>query len=200
MWLGNCPKFKPNIQSCPFWPKIGAHVILEVLILDRDLDFWNSDPKDHFREYLGWKSQSYPFCRKTGTHGISRMLILLIPTLVFWISNRKSIFGQVCAEKLKAVPFAWNLEVLIPNPDLNVWNSDAKTHFGLKKSKLSVLPDNWHTWYLERDDSESEVRFLKFLHQNPFLGRFASKKQSLFILIWDLTHRPEHTVSFGFLF
>ena len=39
------------------------------------------------------KSQSCLFCPKIGTHGIWWML-LSIPTLVFWISNPKSIFGQ----------------------------------------------------------------------------------------------------------
>ena len=37
--------------------------------------------------------------------------------------------------------------------------------FGPKKSKLSVLPANWHTWYLGRSDVESGVRFSKFRPQ-----------------------------------
>ena len=81
-----------KIQSCPFWLKIGPHVILKVLIPNPDLDFWNSDPQIYFWANLGPKSQSCLFCLKIGTHGISRMLIL-IPTLVFWISNPKFLFG-----------------------------------------------------------------------------------------------------------
>ena len=94
------PNLGRKIQSCPFWLKIGTHGLLEVLILNLHLDFWNSDPKINFWANLGRKSQSCPFCLKIGTHDISRMLIL-IPTLVFWISNPKSIFGQIWAKKVK---------------------------------------------------------------------------------------------------
>ena len=38
-----------KIKSCPFWLKIGTHGILEVLIPNPDLDFWNFDPKIHFQ-------------------------------------------------------------------------------------------------------------------------------------------------------
>ena len=71
-----------EIQSCPFWPLISSHDILEVLIPNPDLDFWNSDAKIHFWVNLRPKCQRCLFCLKIGTHGISRMLIL-IPTLVF---------------------------------------------------------------------------------------------------------------------
>ena len=50
--------------------------------MNMDLDFLDSDDKVHFWEKLGQKSQSCPFFLKIGTHGISRMLII-IPTLVF---------------------------------------------------------------------------------------------------------------------
>ena len=73
-----------------------------------DSDFWNFDPKTHFWKNFGQKSQSCSFFLKIGTHGILMMLIL-IPTLVFWISDPKSIFGQIWAEKVKAVCFAWKL-------------------------------------------------------------------------------------------
>ena len=88
------PNLGQKIKGCPFWLKIGTHGTLEVLIPNRDLDFWNSDPKIHFWANLGPKSQSCPFCLKIGTHGISRMLIL-IPTLVLWISNSEFLFGQI---------------------------------------------------------------------------------------------------------
>ena len=113
------PNLGWKIQSCPFWLKIGSHGILEVLIPNPDLDFWNFDPKIYFlgkfvpkksklsvlseswytwyledansyskicflnfqlkipfRANLGQKSQSYPFCLKIGTHGISRCRFL----------------------------------------------------------------------------------------------------------------------------
>ena len=54
------------------------------------------------------KSQICSLFLKIGTHGILTMLIL-IPTLVFWISNPKSIFWQIWAKKVKVVCFAWKL-------------------------------------------------------------------------------------------
>ena len=140
------PNLGQKIKSCPFWLKIGTHGILEVLIPNPDLDFWNSDPKIHFWANLGPKIQSCPFCLKIGTHGISKTLIL-IPTLVLWIQILISILGK----------------------------------FGLKKSRLSVLNENWHTWYLGSADSESGLRFLKFRPQNSFLDKFVSKKSKLSI-------------------
>ena len=45
--------------------------------------------------------------------------------------------------------------------------------FGPKKSKLFVLPENWHTWYLE--DAGSTL--------NPFLGKSRSKVPSHHFLL-----------------
>ena len=53
---------------------------------------------------LGWKIKSFPFWLKIGMHGILTMLIL-VPTLVFWIANPKSIFGQIRTEKVKSCLF-----------------------------------------------------------------------------------------------
>ena len=50
--------------------------------------------------------------------------------------------------------------------------------FGPKKSKLSVLTENWYTWYLGSADSESGLRFLKFRPQNPFSSNMGQKGQS----------------------
>ena len=94
------PNTGRKIESCSFWLKIGTHGILEVLILDSDLDFWNSEPKIHFYLNLGWKSQSCPFCLKIGIHGISKMLIVTL-TLAFWISKSEFIFEQLWVEKFK---------------------------------------------------------------------------------------------------
>ena len=121
------PNLARNIQSCSFWLKIGSHGILEVLIPNPDLDFWNCNPKIHFWANLGPKSQCCSFYLKIDTYGISRMLIL-IPTLVSW-------------------------------------NSDPKIHFWGNlgpKSQLSILSENWHTWYLEDVDSYFEISFLNF--------------------------------------
>ena len=86
------PNLGRRIQICPFWLKIGPHGILEVVIPNPELDFWNSNPKIHFWANLGSKRQSCLFCLKIGTHGISRMLIL-ISTFASWTSNQKPIFG-----------------------------------------------------------------------------------------------------------
>ena len=88
------PNLGQKIQSCPFWLKIGSHGIL--LIPNPGLDFLNSDPEIHFWANLGPKRHSCSSCLKIGTHGNSRMLILIL-TLVLWISNPKFIFGQVWA-------------------------------------------------------------------------------------------------------
>ena len=49
-----------------------------------------------------------------------------------------------------------------------------------KNSKLSVLTENWHTWYFGDADSRwSGLRFLKFQPRNQFLGRFGQRKSKL---------------------
>ena len=46
---------------------------------------------------------------------------------------------------------------------LNLWPQNSILgKFGLKKSKMSVLLEIWHTRYLGRADSKFGVRFLKF--------------------------------------
>ena len=72
------------------------------------LSFLKFGTQNPFFGKFGPKNQSYQFCLKIGTRGIWRMLIL-IPTLVFWICNPKSIFGQIWAKKFKVVHFDWNL-------------------------------------------------------------------------------------------
>ena len=142
------PNLGQKIKSCPFWLKIGTHGILEVLIPNPDLDFWNSDPKIHFWANLGPKSQSCPFCLKIGTHGISRMLIL-IPTLIFWNSNPKTHFWANLVQKSQSCAFCLKIgthgisRMLTLIPALVFWISNCKFalgKFGPKKSKLSVLP------------------------------------------------------------
>ena len=58
------------------------------------------------------------------------------------------------------------LEVLIPSPDLDSWNPDAKIQFwanlGSEKAKLILLSGNWHIWYHKDADSYSSISFLKF--------------------------------------
>ena len=58
------PNFGRKIKSCPFWMKIGRHGILEVLIPNPNLDFWNFDHKIHFRATLGQKFKAVRFVWK----------------------------------------------------------------------------------------------------------------------------------------
>ena len=128
-WFGNFPKFMPNwhtwyiggadSESRLFGPKKSK---LSVMLEDRhkwylgDADYYfnisplNFLPKIHFWANLGQKSQSSPFYMKIGRHVISRMLIL-ISTLVFWISNQKSIFWQIWVKKSKLpiLPENWHM-------------------------------------------------------------------------------------------
>ena len=116
------PNLGQKIKSCPFWLKIGPHDILEVLIPNPDLDFWNSDPKIHFWANLGPKIQSCPFCLKIGAHSISRMLIPN-PDLDFWNFDPKIHFWANLGPKIQSCQFFLKIgalsisRILIPNPD-----------------------------------------------------------------------------------
>ena len=100
---------KKKIKSLKlaWWPQF-YYYLLEVLIPNPELDFWNSEPKIHFWANVSPKIQNCSFSLKIGTHGISRMLIL-IPTLVFWISNPYFLFWQIWAKTVKVVHFNWKL-------------------------------------------------------------------------------------------
>ena len=87
-----------------------------MLILNFELDSWNSDPNIHFWGNLGRKSQSCLFCLNFGTHVISRILILIL-TLVFWISfigKPKFIYWQIWAEKVKVLNIDWKFAHRVP--------------------------------------------------------------------------------------
>ena len=113
------------------------------------------------------KNQSYPFFLKIGTHGILKMLIL-IPTLVFWISDPQSIFGQIWAKKSKLSSLAKigkqnDSKMLILIPTLFFPVSNPKSFFGhiwADNSKLFILTETWHSWYIEDADSDSNNNFL----------------------------------------
>ena len=47
---------------------------------------------------------------------------------------------------------------------------------------MSILTENWRTWYIGGVDSESRLRFLKFSRRNLFLGKFGPKKSKLSVL------------------
>ena len=121
------PNFGRKIKSCPFWLKIGTHGILEVLIPNPNLDFWNFDHKNHFRATLGQKFKAVRFVWK----------------LVHVVSQ-----GCDSESRLRSLKFRPQ------NPFLG--------KFGSKNSKLSILSENWYTWYLKDADSYSNISFLNF--------------------------------------
>ena len=102
--------------------------------------FLNFQSYVHFCANLGKKSQYCLFCLKIGTHVISRMLIL-IQTLVFWISYSKSIFGQIWAKKYQSCSFCLKicahgiLRILILILRLVFWNSNLNPIFQANLSR-----------------------------------------------------------------
>ena len=161
-----------------FWPKKLKSVLSEnwhIWCLKKAdfyfiISFLKFRPQNQFLAKFGPKSQSCPFGLKVDTHCISRMLIL-IPTLVFWISNEKTMFGQIWARKVKIIHFGWKLAHMVSRGCWLLFQHffpefQTKIHilakFGGKKSKLFILPKNLHPWYLEDADSYSKTNFLNF--------------------------------------
>ena len=133
-----------------------------------NISFLKFQPQTHFWANLGQKSQSWLFCLKTGTHVLSRLLIL-VPTLVFWISKPKSIFGQIWTKKLKVIHFGWKLGYRVSRQRLFLFQhyssqfptlSPFLDKLGPKNSKFFILTENWHTWYVEDADCYSKISFL----------------------------------------
>ena len=119
---------------------------------------------------LGRKIQSCPFWQKIGSRGI---LEVLIPNtdLEFRNSDPKLHFWENLGPKGQSCPFCLDIgthgisRMLMLIPTLVLWIFKQKSisdKFGQKKSKLSVLSENWHTWYLEDDDSYFKNCFLDF--------------------------------------
>ena len=140
------------------------------------LRFLKFRPQNPFFATSDRNSQSCLFCQKIDTHDISRMLIF-IPTLVFWISNPKSIFGEIWAKKNKVVRFVWKLAHTVPREcrflfqhqfsdirnlslenadfysDISFLKSFTKSFFfwqiWVEKVKFSTFPGTWNTEYPE---------------------------------------------------
>ena len=105
-------KFGPTNSKLLFLPENWCIYHLKMLIPNADLNVWNFGPKIHFWANLSPKTQSCPFSLKTGTHGISRILIF-IPTLISWISNPNFFFAQIWAKNVKVVCFNSKLAQMI---------------------------------------------------------------------------------------
>ena len=164
-----------TFKTYPFWLKVGTHGMLEVLIPNPDLDFWNCDPKIHFWANLGPKIQSCSLCLKIGAPSISGMQIPN-PDLDFWNFEPKTHFSanfgwisQSCLFLLK-IGTHGILAMLILIPTLVFWIANTKSISGqIWTEKVKVLCFAWnlahpqiHTQYLEDVDSYSEISFLKF--------------------------------------
>ena len=153
--IGQFPQIyaeKLKVKSCSFWLKIDSRGILELLIPHQDLDFWNSDPKIHFRPNLGPKIQSCSFCLKIGAHSILRMLIPN-PDLDFWNFDPKVHFCGNLGPKIQSCSFCMKIAVqsisrmLIPNLDLDFWNFDPRGQFLYKfwPKNSKLFAENWCT-------------------------------------------------------
>ena len=103
-------KFGPKKSKLSVLPKNWHTLYLEDTDSYSSISFLNFKPKIHFWANLGKKS--FPFCLKIGIHRTSRILIL-ISTLVSWVSNQKSIFGQIWVKKVKVVRIAWKLRRMV---------------------------------------------------------------------------------------
>ena len=58
----------------------------------------------------------------------------------------------------------------------NIARNRAISQIEAENSKLPVLPENWHSWYIGGADSKSRLRISKFRPQNLFFGNFRPKK------------------------
>ena len=102
------PNLGRKIKNCPFRLQIGTYGILEVLILNPDLDFWNSDSKIHFGQIWAQKFKIVCFVWKL-VYTVSQGCWFRIKTEIFEILNPKSIFEQIWVQKSKVVRFFWKL-------------------------------------------------------------------------------------------
>ena len=144
------------------------------------LRFLKFRPQNPFFATSDRNSQSCLFCQKIDTHDISRMLIF-IPTLVFWISNPKSIFGEIWAKKNKDVRFVWKLAHTVPR--------ECRFLFQHQFSDIRNLS-------LENADFYSDISFLKFQTKSFFFWQIWVEKVkfSTFPGTWN-TEYPEDVIA-----
>ena len=149
------------------------------------------------------KSESCLFCLKIGTHFISRSLIL-VPTLVFWISKPKSIFVQIWTKKVKVVQFGWKLahkvswqcwllfqHYVFQFPTLNPFLEKL----GPKNWKWFILTEHWHTWYIEDVDCYSDNSFLNCYPYTRLWTNLGWKSENCLFCLKIGAHVHTHTQS-----
>ena len=94
-------------------------------------------------------------------------MLILIPKLLFSIPNPKFICGEILAKKVKIITFMITFMILFSPSRLHDYDWGtlylmfylcfvSLYYYRKKKSKLFVLPENWHTEYLEDADSYSD--------------------------------------------
>ena len=131
---------------------------------------------------LDLKTESCPVWLIIGTQSVSTMLIL-IPTLFFSISNPKSFFGQIWTEKFKVLYFDQILAHIVYRGCWFLFRQyffPFLGKFGQKKSKLFVLPENWHT----RTYTHSISKMLILISILVF-SNFKPKSWGCWFLFWD---------------
>ena len=156
-WLGNFPKFRPKNPKLFILTENWQTLYLEGADSKSGLTFLEFRPQNPFVSKFGPKKSKLFFLPEIGPYGISRMLIL-IPTLVFSISNLKSIFGQISAKKSQKCLFCLKIgiqsisRILVLIATLVFWISKPKSIFGqiwVEKPKFSILTNiYWGSWFL----------------------------------------------------
>ena len=95
-------KCGPKKSKLSVWSKSWRTLYLKDADSYSNISFLNFQRKNNVWPNLGQKSQNYSFWLKIGTHGISRVLIV-ISTFFSWISNENPYFGQIWGQKVKIV-------------------------------------------------------------------------------------------------
>ena len=102
--------------------------------------------------------------------------ILYVFTLKLYLCSRNNNnnynFWQIWARKYKSCPFCLKMDTISQGCWFRIqtlWNflkfppqNPFLGKFGAKISKVSVLYENWYTWYLKDADSYSNITFLNF--------------------------------------
>ena len=145
--------------------------------------FWIQTPKIHFWANLAPKSQSWSFCLKIGTRGISRMLIL-IPKLVFWISKSKFPFGQIWTKKVKVVRFSLKLAHMVSSGSWFLFQHWFSEFQNLNSFLGKNTPKKANYSFLLKIDTQSIMRMLILIPTLVF-SNFRPRTLGYWLLLWD---------------
>ena len=152
-------------------------------------------PKLSFAQIWFQIKKRFSFCLKIGWYTWYLKMLIFLSTIVFWISDPKTHFLVNLGEKVKSFlgkfrpknqssPFflkigtdgILRMQILISS--LVLWISNRESILGKFRPKtLFVLPENWHTWYLENADSYFNVLFLNFKSKTSYWANLGKKSQ-----------------------